>query len=122
MSARTHPRHHAPDAAGGHTGARSGGGGPSAVTPLPRAAATGSRTGASLPRGSAAGPGAVATLPRGAAAGPGAGGTGLRWWAVVLPVIAFSVLFLLVTGTGQAAASPSPVAFLGWIQPALTGF
>ncbi|MEV0964166.1 hypothetical protein AB0J25_16495 [Streptomyces sp. NPDC049910] len=127
MSARTHPRHHVPDAGGGDAGARDGGGGPRAVATVPHGAAT-------LPPGAATVPRAVATLPPGAAAGlragglraagPRAGGTGLRWWSVVLPVIGFSVLFLIMTGAGQAqaAAPPSPVAFLGWIQPVLSGF
>ncbi|AWK08469.1 hypothetical protein DDQ41_05480 [Streptomyces spongiicola] len=137
MSARTHPRQHAPDAIGGDAGARSDGGGPRAVATVPRGAAT-------VPRTVTTGPTAVATLPPGAAAGPRpggprsgglraaglrsggprAGGTGLRWWSVVLPVVGFSVLFLLMTGAGQAqaAAPPSPLSFLGWIQLALSGF
>ncbi|WP_432074325.1 hypothetical protein [Streptomyces wuyuanensis] len=99
MSARTHSRHHAPAAAGD---ARSGGTGPKAV---------------------GAGVQGVATGPRVAGTGLSGVGTGLRWWAVVLPVIAFSVLLLLMTGAGraQAAADHSPPAFLGWIQLALTG-
>ncbi|MFD7231463.1 hypothetical protein [Streptomyces sp. NPDC059881] len=50
-------------------------------------------------------------------------GVRLRWWALVLPVIAFSALLVLMTGAGQAhaAGDPSPGAFLGWIQLALTG-
>ncbi|MFJ9805374.1 hypothetical protein [Streptomyces wuyuanensis] len=101
MSARTHSRHHAP-AAAGDTGARGGGTGPKAV---------------------GAGARGVVTGPRVAGTGLSGVGTGLRWWAVVLPVIAFSALLLLMTGAGQAqaAAGHSPLAFLGWIQLALTG-
>ncbi|MFG3305892.1 hypothetical protein [Streptomyces wuyuanensis] len=101
MSARTHSRHHAP-APAGDTGARSGAAGPQAV-------------GARAARGVAG--------PRGAGTGPMGVGTGLRWWAVVLPVIAFCVLLLLMTGAGQAeaAAGHSSPAFLGWIRLALTG-
>ncbi|MFI1471705.1 hypothetical protein [Streptomyces wuyuanensis] len=100
MSARTHSRHHAP--AAGDTGARGGGTGPKAV---------------------GAGARGIVTGPRAAGAGLNGVGTGLRWWAVVLPVIAFSVLLLLMTGAGQAQAAEghSPPAFLGWIQLALTG-
>ncbi|MEU6709434.1 hypothetical protein [Streptomyces wuyuanensis] len=94
MSARTHPRHHA-TAPAGDTGARSGATGPQAVGAGPRVSGT----------------------------GPMGVGTGLRWWAVVLPVIAFCVLLLLMTGAGQAqaAAGHSSPAFLGWIRLALTG-
>ncbi|MEU3303033.1 MULTISPECIES: hypothetical protein [unclassified Streptomyces] len=64
--------------------------------------------------------------PSNAPAAPAAAvgdGVRLRWWALVLPVIAFSALLVLMTGAGQAhaAGDPSPGAFLGWIQLALTG-
>ncbi|MEV0927350.1 hypothetical protein AB0I99_19880 [Streptomyces spongiicola] len=116
MSARTHPRQHAPDAIGGDAEARSDGGGPTAVATLPPGAAAGPR-----PGGPRSGGLRAAGLRSG---GPRAGGTGLRWWSVVLPVVGFSVLFLLMTGAGQAqaAAPPSPLSFLGWIQLALSGF
>ncbi|MFF7712144.1 hypothetical protein [Streptomyces sp. NPDC007988] len=103
MSARTHPRHHGPVAVGGDPGAASGGTAPrTAVRARPRSAGT---------------------ALSGVEPGPRSAGTGLRWWAVVLPVLAFSALLLLVTGASeaQAAAAHSPVTFLGWIQLALTG-
>ncbi|TLQ46744.1 hypothetical protein [Streptomyces marianii] len=109
MSARTHPRHHAPAAAdGGDACAGSGGTGAGG-------AGSGPRTTGGPERREAVG-------PQGAGTGPWAVGTGLRWWALVLPVVAFSALFLLATAAGRAqAAAHSPVVFLGWIQLALTG-
>ncbi|MDI9887961.1 hypothetical protein QMZ92_27230 [Streptomyces sp. HNM0645] len=116
MSARTHPRHHAPAAAdGGDACAGSGG-------TRPGKAGTGPRTTGGPERREAVGPRSACTGPRGAGIGPWAVGTGLRWWALVPPVIAFSALFLLATAAGRAqAADHSPVVFLGWIQLALTG-
>ncbi|MCZ7461129.1 hypothetical protein [Streptomyces sp. WMMC940] len=109
MSARTHPRHHASaPAGGGHARAGSGGTGPREAGIRPWGGGTGPRT--------TCGP------EQREAVRPWGAGTGLRWWALVLLVIAFSALFLLVTGAGRAqAATHSPVAFLGWIQLALTG-
>ncbi|MFD9971596.1 hypothetical protein ACFWYA_26245 [Streptomyces sp. NPDC059011] len=111
MSARTHPRHRhrAPAPAdGGDACAGSSGTGP-------RKAGIGRW-------GSVTGPGTTGGPEQRVGVRPWGAGTGLRWWALVLPVIAFSALFLLVTGAGQAqAAAHSPVAFLGWIQLVLSG-
>ncbi|MEU2165216.1 hypothetical protein [Streptomyces sp. NPDC019208] len=111
MSARTHPRHHGPAAVGGDPGAASGG-----TAPRPAVRARPRSVGTALTSG-------VGTAPSGVEPGPRSADTGLRWWAVVLPVLAFFALLLLVTGASeaQAAAAHSPVTFLGWIQLALTG-
>ncbi|MFE3326191.1 hypothetical protein [Streptomyces sp. NPDC059176] len=56
---------------------------------------------------------------------PAAGGVDVRlpWWAVALPVIAFAVLLVLVTGTGEvhaATGDPAVGALLDRIHQTLT--
>ncbi|MER6998340.1 hypothetical protein [Streptomyces sp. NPDC000410] len=48
----------------------------------------------------------------------------LRWWGVALPVIAFILLLVLMTGSGEAhaaVADPSLSALLERIRQILTG-
>jgi hypothetical protein len=49
------------------------------------------------------------THPRSSAPVAGVGGVRLSWWALALPVIAFSALLMLIAGPGQAHAAADDV-------------